>query len=165
MKALIKSKIFWLQILAFVSTSIEGFTKVKIDPATLQQIVELDWSNILVASISAATIIARVYFTSVPINGLIKPGGTVGDSFTVQKMVIFAIFCSIAMSSCARSSYGCTVPCNDAAMTVRYGFLAYTNGSETTFTKIIFDSTYVKDADKSWIVFKNGMTITGTKKE
>ena len=159
MKALIKSKTFWLQIGIFLSTAIEGFTKVRIDPATLQQIVDLDWTNIWVSGLAAVTILVRVYFTSVPINGIITPGGKLGDSFDVPKMIIFVLFLAFAMESCAKNSYGCTVPCNDALKTVRYGYLAYTNDSGTTFTKIIFDSTYVQEADKNWSVFKNGMLI------
>lgn len=160
MKTLIQSKTFWLQILIFIGTAVEGFTKVKIDPVTLQQIVDLDWSHIGVAILSAITILVRMYFTSVPINGVITKGGKASDSFDVAKILIFVLMCTFAMTSCAKTQYGCTVPCNDALKTVRYGFLAYTNEKGTTFTKIIFDSTYVQEADKNWSVFRSGMTIT-----
>lgn len=73
MKKLFQSKIVWLGILGIVSSAIQGFTKVEIDPAINEQIVALDWSNIGQAALGAATIVARWFFTNVPISTL-RPG-------------------------------------------------------------------------------------------
>lgn len=63
----------WLGILGIISAGIKGFTKIEIDPAINEQIVALDWSNIGQAALSAATIVARWFFTNVPISTL-RPG-------------------------------------------------------------------------------------------
>lgn len=70
-KALFKSKIFWLAFLGFVFSLVGGWTNKTIDPGTAAEIVNLDWSNILQAAISAAVIIARAFFTNTKISGLV----------------------------------------------------------------------------------------------
>jgi hypothetical protein len=82
MKGLFQSKIVWLGILGIISAGINGFTKIEIDPAINEQIVALDWSNIGQAALSAATIVARWFFTNVPISTLRSGVKEASDEFS-----------------------------------------------------------------------------------
>lgn len=81
MKTVFQSKIVWLGIISVIIAAVKGLWKVEIDPALGEQIVNLDWSNIATAAVGAATIIARWFFTNVPISTL-KNNTTPTDEFS-----------------------------------------------------------------------------------
>jgi len=62
-KALLKSKIFWVALVQLLSVVSAGFTKVVIDEATQQQIVNLDWNSVWLAIASTAIILFRTFTT------------------------------------------------------------------------------------------------------
>lgn len=83
MKPLIMSKTFWLSVITFVIVAVKGFWNIEIDPVIGKEIVEIDYSNLVIGITSALTIVARYFFTKVPIKGVLTTG-EIKDSFDVE---------------------------------------------------------------------------------
>ena len=63
-----KSKMFWLAALSFVMVVVNGVVGAEvIDQGVIEQVINLDWSNLVMALTSLVMIIIRKYFTFFPL--------------------------------------------------------------------------------------------------
>lgn len=69
-KGLFESKIFWFALVQLLLNIAAFFTKAVVPDGMVEQIVGLDWTNWLGAALSVLTILARVFWTKLPIKGL-----------------------------------------------------------------------------------------------
>lgn len=60
-KSFLKSKIFWLAVLNLVAVLLKGLFEIEFDIETQEEILNLDWSNILQAIISIFIIAIRKF--------------------------------------------------------------------------------------------------------
>ncbi len=68
-KGLFNSKIFWLALVSFLISVVQLLTGKEIPAGTAEQIVAIDWTNIVQAILSLLVIVARAFFSGSTIGG------------------------------------------------------------------------------------------------
>ncbi|MCA0235452.1 MAG: phage holin [Bacteroidetes bacterium] len=69
-KGIFKSKIFWVAAVSFLLSVVQLLTGKEVPAGTAEQIVGIDWTNIVQAILSLLVIVFRVFFSGTTIGGL-----------------------------------------------------------------------------------------------